>query len=180
VLLPYARRIIALDIDDVLLDLVTPWVAKYAALTGHQLTKADIRSWDMGQYTRPEWRERFYDLRTPDIYVDMCPIEGAQAGVEELLHQGHTLVALTHDQFTHVGPKAKRLRQLFPGLQHIVFAKEKRAALHFDLLIDDGPHNYPEMLFDQPWNKNSPSRVGDLGGVRVYGWADIPWRLGSC
>ena len=40
---PYARRIVALDVDDVLLDLVTPWVTKYADLSGHALFR---QIWD--------------------------------------------------------------------------------------------------------------------------------------
>jgi 5'(3')-deoxyribonucleotidase len=146
--------VIALDVDGVLLDIDTPWRAKYGRLSGHTLTKEEVTEWDYDRFVLPTWRGRFAQLRTPDLYDVALPIEGAQEGVRELLGMGHLVVAVTHDYASHLAHKRASLRRYFPELEHIVFAKEKRTAVRYDILVDDGTHNLPDILFAQPWNRS--------------------------
>ena len=90
----HARRIIAVDVDGVLLDTHTPWLENYNAASGDNLDPESIRGWDLKCFVRPEWCERINRLRTPELYDRALPIFGAQAGIEALLRQGHRLVLL--------------------------------------------------------------------------------------
>jgi 5'(3')-deoxyribonucleotidase len=176
----HARRVIGIDVDGVLLDIVMPWLFQYELVSGHVLENDDIRSWDLSNWIRSDWNPRFYDLRTPDLYSIALPVAGSVLAVEELARQGHTLVAITHDGPEFVAAKRARLARYFPAIQHIVFAKDKEC-VRVDVLIDDAPHNvnraHGAILLDAPWNRNAHIAPHVL---RVADWSDIPHRFGSC
>ena len=161
---------VALDADGVLLDIVTPWLAKYNREAGDTLRYEDITTW-LWPLKYAEWTEARKDLlRTPDLYAAARPIQGALDGVNTLLDQGHRLVVVTHDFPTHLKSKIWALRYWFPVLEHVVFAKNKRNAVRYDVLVDDAIHNNPEVLFAQPWNNyGTPTWPGQLGALHWPG-----------
>jgi 5'(3')-deoxyribonucleotidase len=164
--------IVGLDVDGLLLDIHSPWLAKYNRLSGDHLRVEDITDWDITRFVRPGWEGLIEGLRTPDLY-DLCrPVAGARQGVEALLDRGYRLVVITHDYPSHLGTKVAALGEFFPSLRRIVFAKEKWATVPgIDLLIDDGAHNRPSILLNQPWNLRA--KLGP-GQVRANAWGDIP------
>lgn len=183
----YLRRVIGLDVDDVLLLTLSAWLKEYRLASGYQLYPADIHEWNLDKYILPAWRStvensivgngRFHQLRTPELYRVMRPLPGAVAGVRELARQGHTLVAVSADYATHVAEKARAVRRWFPDIQHIVITRHK-ACVKMDVLIDDGAHNLGSAPVGYLFN--SPTNLSYAGtALRVDGWEDIPWRF-SC
>lgn len=174
---PHARRTIALDVDEVLLDGFDIWLREYRLASGHNLRREQIRCWDLSKYVLPGWERRIYELRVPALYLLARPIPGAVAGVRELARQGHRLIAITNDSRAFVPAKRAALTRYFPDLRDIVIAKDKLAVLpRVDVRIDDGLHNQPTIIYPQPWNEDAELGPGQ---VRVPDWDAIP-RLFDC
>ncbi len=177
---PHARRVIGIDIDGTLLDIVTPWLHEYGLASDHWLEADDIKDFDLRLFIRTDWTKRFFELRTPALYDVTLPIPGAVDAVAELAEQGHFLVAVTHDTQPFVAAKRARLARFFPGIRYLVLAKDKACA-KVDVLIDDAAHNandaHGAILLDSPWNRAAYVKPHVL---RVADWSDIPHRFGSC
>lgn len=161
------KNLIKLDVDGVLLDILSPWLAHYNELTGDNLRYGQIDRWNWEQLALPEYREIIPAMRLPHFYDNAQPFVGAQRVVRELAAAGYTLVALTHDYRSHLKRKVRRLRALYPELRHIVFAERKWNVIPQGILIDDGIHNEPTITFSQPWNAKTkmPHRASNWEGV---------------
>ncbi len=170
--------IIAIDIDGTLLDIHTPWLAKYNKISGDNLQPKDIKCYYFGDVVKPAYSQSIYSMRTPDLYDYATPIPGAQCAIEKL-KKDHQLVIISHDSAKFARYKADAIREYFQ-VNDIVFAKEK-SCVRYDILIDDNPKNNPDILFHQPWNSYAATRVGCY---RANGWGDvvfavkhIDWRI---
>lgn len=161
---------IGIDFDGVLADVATPWLQAYNRESGDSMTLREWVVWDPRPILLAGWQyERFFDLRTPELYKQVSPIPGAREGVKALQEAGHQLVVVTADTLPFCQAKLQWLKTWMPSLTQMVAARDKNA-VRFDVLIDDGPHNRPDVLFAQPWNRNQQ-------GHEVQGWA--PWQVAS-
>lgn len=142
--------IIAIDADDVLLAHCNAWLRRFNERAGMQLELEAITDWQFSAIPQ-ERKPELWAVRTPDIYDDIAPMPLAQYAVERLQADGHTLVVVPADGPEFVAAKSAALRRLF-DLRDIVFTDRKRAAVRADLLIDDGLHNEPDIVFARPWN----------------------------
>lgn len=167
--------IIALDVDDVCLDLVPAWLQAYREAHAHELYPEAIAGWNLYEYVRPELVKQFYALRTPALYLGVRPVEGAQAGVRELAARGHTLVAVTSDTAEFVPVKRAVLARYFPQIRTIVFARNKRAAVKADIFVDDGLHNEPDIILDRPWNR--PTSPEAVNFRRAFTWPQVVFAV---
>lgn len=149
--------IIAVDIDGTLLNVLDPWLCKYNELSGDKLTTNDIIEYYWGSLIRPEYRDTYHSIRSPEMYMnDIKPVHGAVTGVQALVDQGHRLVCVSHDRAEFALCKADAVSRYFP-IQDIVFAKRK-GVVKYDILIDDAPHNEPDILLAQKYNESSSGK----------------------
>lgn len=85
---------IGIDVDDVVADLHTAWLARYNQAHGTLWTPEDMTQWDfendLGCTT-----EELAKFLTPDIYHVVKPIHGAYAAVEALRDMGHEVHFVT-------------------------------------------------------------------------------------
>lgn len=163
--------VIALDVDSVLLDALTPWLNALNETTGHRLTPRDIDRWDFHELFGVSSSE-MWQHRKPEHYATCEPVAGAQEGVEALRAEGYHLVALTSDMRSFADAKAAAVRKHFPCVQDMVIAKNKRNVLQYDILIDDYARNMPDILLAQPWNVAELLKPGDDALIRVD-WPDV-------
>lgn len=165
------RKIIGLDVDDVVLELVDSWLNKYNLIYNDNLNKKDIKDWNIGSYTKCGEVE-FQKLLTSDVYDAIKPVEGALEGVYYLRKKGR--VVFVTSNFGDVGrPKMNALNRLgFDVTRKDFIEASDKSLITTHILIDD---NYPNVvnafgtgiLFNQEWNKKidySP---------RVRDWSDI-------
>ena len=79
------KEIIAVDVDDVTLDLVGTWLQKYNKDYKDNLTKNQILEWNVQKFVKPECGAKIFDyIENPKIYGDMPPLKGAIEGVRFL------------------------------------------------------------------------------------------------
>ncbi len=164
--------VIGLDADGVLLDYLPAWLNALKERTGYELRVSEVRQWDITNYLPKNLHKELYAARTPALYRTVKPIPGAVAGYHKLLARGHCLVVITSDRPNFVAEKKSCIERYFP-VSRIVLAEHgrKRDTLRADIFIDDALANDPDILFDQPWNREVPHPG------RVLGWTELVARV---
>ena len=149
--------IIAIDCDDVVFDLINPWLKFYNNTYKDNITKDKIIQWDFTPLLKQECGKKIYEyLNIPDIYDNIQPIEGALEGINKLKSMGHRIVYATAG--SHRG-KYLRLKELgfLDKEEDYVEARDKSLILA-DILIDDRPFNLWQfkgkygIVFEEPWS----------------------------
>lgn len=159
--------IVGIDIDGTLLDILSVCLDEYNRVSGESVKSSDIKEYywhkNLDQNHKPD------QLRQPHLYQFVRPVEGAVEAVKKI-QQNHTIVVISHDRKEFAEIKGRIIRRWF-GLNDIVFAEDKRC-VKYDLLIDDAPHNHPDILLEQSYN-NIPQ------GSWIYRmpWEPIPYLL---
>jgi 5'(3')-deoxyribonucleotidase len=132
-----------LDVDDVLLDLLTTWLEVYNEDYRDELTKFDCRSWAVHEY--------------PDLYYAVQPIQGAVDGVNWLRKNNIPFVFLT--SFDPAGSKFRCLKEHgFTDDHEEYIVSYRKDLIRGSMMIDDRPKNVEEFghrawLFSQPHNE---------------------------
>jgi len=170
---------IAIDVDGVCADLITPWLRRYNCDWEDNLQPEQIHEYRIEKFVRPECGMAIYDyINDPSIYDEVLPIEGAIEGVRRLRAKGHDICFATASPASAMGRKFYWLSR-FGFLKTIDEYIEISAKhlLRVDALIDDNPDMILKMLrspgagvgllFWQPWNKTSQQILGG------WDWAGI-------
>lgn len=148
--------IIAIDIDDVILDFVPAWLEAYNKEYKDKLKIKDIIQWDISKLVVPECGENIYKyLDDPNIYDSVKIIDGACESIKILKNLGHRILYVTSRH--HPGKYAllKNVNLLDIG-DYIVL--EDKKLIRANVLIDDKFETVKEfyglgILFLRPWNK---------------------------
>jgi len=165
--------IIAVDIDDVTVELVSYLLKRYNKEYKDTVQEADIKSWEMHEYLKPECGKRIYEYfdpnRNPLLYSRVKLVDGVKEGISRLRKDGYEIVFATASY--HEGKFSRLKREgLIESDKEFVIAKNKRY-VNADYLIDDGMHNVEAfrgtgIIFTREWNKM-------YAGLRVDSWDDI-------
>lgn len=169
---------ILVDVDDVCADLVSRWLSLYNEDFNDNLTKADIQSWNIAEYVKPEAAESIYEyLERDDLYDDVHPITGALLGIERLRNMGHRIIFVTTATKGHAGKKLEWLQKhgfLSPNKINDIDYVEcaDKTLINGDLIIDDRFTTVEKfgdrgILFTQTWNKHKKWII------RADTWSDI-------
>lgn len=156
------QHVVALDVDGVTLDIVTPWLKIYESRTGHHLKHDDIRTWMVSETaTELSMAEHFEIIRDPRLYEQVQPYPGVVEAVE-LLKEHNFLVLFISDIFPGVY-KAKSECLMRHGLMSFdrdLLGIQSHFKKNFmcGALVDDKPetvyaHQNGVMML-QPWNAN--------------------------
>lgn len=163
-------EIIAVDVDDVVLDLVGTLVKHYNKEWDDSLRVEDIKTWEISQYVKPDCGKKVHKyFEDPNMYIDMPVLPNAIEGIKFLKLLGYRVVYVTHSTMGASGAKYKRLLEL--GLldsQNDYAEVKDKSLIRSSYLIDDNPENIRNfkgtaIAFTMPWNKNEtfPFRVRD-------------------
>jgi 5'-nucleotidase len=171
-----------LDMDGILADLLTPWLARYNADYDDQLTVADVTAWDLHTLVRPACGRHVYRyLRDPELFRHLPVVPGAPAGVRALRAQGWEPVIVTASSPALHAAKAAWLAEHFPDIprDHLVFCSVKHW-VPGDVFVDDAPHNllpyrthHPTaqvLALAYPYNRSVPV-------PRYASWAELSAAL---
>jgi len=164
--------IVALDVDDVVLDLVPNWIRIYNRDFNNSVKEEDIHSWDIGAIARPEDREAMYEYcNNVEIFDTAPPVINALEGVNLIKSLGHRVIYATANN--PFGCKLPWLikHKFLDSKDDLVTAYDKSLILA-DYLIDDKYENVlafkrKAYLFSQPWNE------GLAFQSRVLNWKNI-------
>lgn len=163
--------IIALDMDEVLCDLLTPWLKWINKQTGEDLTHDKIISFRMADHTKLGINADLF-IQTPAPFLKLKPIKGAIKGVRYLISKGYKIkiVSAAHSNVTTA--KTNWLKDHLPEIQkEDIFFRYNKFTVDADVLIDDHIRNleaWPtrSICFDRPYNKA-------WQGERVKSWEEI-------
>lgn len=158
--------IIAVDVDDVCLDLVTGWIKKYNKEYGKNIKKETMTDWDFNKFLGKGERERFFQyIEDDEVFLEAKPIENALSIINWLKNDHRVIYVTAND------PKNCKFSWLLKHgfinhIEDLVVAYDKGLILS-NILIDDRYENVKDRnggwLFSQPWNKkyNFKNRVNN-------------------
>lgn len=165
---------VLIDMDDVLVDMMTKAVWYFNHATGGTLSVKEINTWDLGDM-RPEFEKIW---RIPGFFSDLPFMDDcAESALHGLRNQGHEVIIVSAPP-TWKSCEGKynwvHTHLRIPGIIHdmgqLVLTRNKRY-VEGDIMIDDRPENlegrkYP-ILFDRPWNRD------ETRFYRAYNWNSI-------
>lgn len=168
-------KTILFDIDDVVANLITPWLSWYNWQYVDNLKKKDIKDWDISQYTVPSCGEKIYDfVHDPRVYNLVKPIKGAKKTIKALRDKGNRVMFVTAVNWHNSGAKIKWLNSNgFKVKKEDYIESSDKSNVYGDLFFDDGWHNISNTiakeayLYTQPWNEKYEYNK------RVRNWSDI-------
>jgi 5'(3')-deoxyribonucleotidase len=150
--------IIAVDCDDVCINLIDRWLYEYNSDFEDNLTRNDITDWDVQKFVKPECGTKIYRYIEDKTMYDYCqPVADSLEGVNLLRTMGR-VIFVTHPTIGTAGRKYVWLKEngYIDSMEDYVEAKDK-SLINFDFLIDDNYHNIcrykNSFLFNQPWNE---------------------------
>lgn len=164
--------IIGCDVDGVLADLNTTWLALYNRDYKDNLTLGKITEWDVSKLVKPECGKKIIEyLKLPRFYDYVKPLTYSLRGVVSLKKFGR-VVFITTEIEGFGGRKYLWLKRygFVSDLKDYVEAADK-TLIKADIMIDDKPSNLfgkgTRLLFTQPWNLTAPASSYDM---RVHNW----------
>ncbi len=181
---------IAVDLDGVVVDLLSTMLPKLSELAGREITAEDISAFDIGEalgLTGAAMEEMWDWLEHERAYVRAPSVDGAIDGLQDLGRDAVWLVTSrpeslrgqTIEWLTRHGLAGYRLEMGVPP-------EKLTEGSAFHALVEDNPAHLDAvasrielvLLYDQPWNRAAPKRPNI---IRVPGWAEIVELLkGGC
>ena len=158
-----SRTIIAIDLDDVLNDLVETWLAEYHLLTGDGLRIEEITSWGIAGFAKCS-DDEFHAMLNPRMYGSVRPTRVADDAIRLAASFADVYIVTAYKGYPGI-TDAKVLwceRNLPMWLvTDLVFANDK-SRFRCDWMIDDNPRNLEAqwqglgsaMLIEKPWNRS--------------------------
>lgn len=184
---PVPRRLKgAIDLDDVLLDLVGEVLVRINRTRRPDqavLTPADVRTWDatLDGMPKSEWFwPHFETMRKDGSYWDIPPLDAMSKWYFNRLARSHDISIVTSrpavdEPFVHLWLQ----RNGFTDVP-VVCTKSsaEKASLPFDFFVDDAPTLLEPVqragkrliLLSRPWNREARLHPG---AVRVKQWSEI-------
>ena len=169
------RARVAVDMDEVLVDLVPRLLESYNCAFGERLTREGLEGRALGEVVPPDRRAALEELvLEPSFFADLDPMPGGIEALRELASVYEVFVASAAMEVpTSLAAKFAWLRRHVPFVpaSHLVFCGDK-AIVDADYLIDDTARHFARfrgtgILFEAPHNRHV------TGHVRVRDWQDV-------
>jgi len=166
---------ILVDMDDVLWNLITPWVTTINEMYGTDVSEDCITDWKIAKFFPMLTPEQVYSpLFAEGFWDKMQPVADGQWFIRQLLEDGHRVKIVTATFSDNVPVKMRRFLELYPMLSWAdVTVTSDKQSIKGDIMVDDAPHNlengdYHKILVNKPHNihydavKNGTVRVSSL------------------
>jgi len=161
---------IILDMDEVVVDMMTPLLAHYNKQYHKNFTIEDIVQWKLPD----QLRSIFF---VEGFFRYLKPLEGAIETIKHLLDQGCDIVIATNhsDDPWIAQDKVFWVQENLPQLADSMMIGNRKDCLNGDVIIDDRPDyllNSPcpvKICMDRPWNRWINQGIAK----RAYDWNDI-------
>ncbi len=181
-------KVILVDMDGVLEDLVSAWTSALNSKYGLNVNPDEVAFYNLHRYYLGLSDEEYYGvLHEPEFWKTVKPIEGANEYLRKLKDDGYWPVLLTGTYYKTLRPKMdyclfdkfdvfKWSDVIVTGLKNLVQG---------DVIIDDSPENLRsspaklKILFSRPYNERSNPK--SYGAVRANSWEEA-YRIikGNC
>lgn len=156
---------LVIDMDGVLVDMLSALVEQHNRENGKSLTVEDIVEWDLSVYGIPD-----ADFQRPGFFYSLKPYPGAVEAIRELSQKHEIIIATNNMGIDFV--KREKMGWIFTNLPYMVhdwhFTSNK-AEVPGDIILDDCPaylETYPgiTVAMDRPYNRyvKTDYRVKDM------------------
>lgn len=173
------KRKLAVDIDNTIWDLVSPWIDLYNKSYDDNIRYEDIIRYDFFNITSKASKEEILNfLSTDELWNSVEPYKESYEYLEKLNNE-YELYIVTNTSYKTPKSKFDRLFSLFPFLNEdqLIIISNKQL-LNIDIMVDDCVDhlhggNFIKLLIDSPYNRNGCIdkeiiRVKDLKDVYMY------------
>ena len=165
-------KVIILDIDDVVIDLVGIWLKLYNHDFKDNLTKEQITEWNIAKFVKPEATQAIYAyVQDGEVFRTAKPIKGAIESIKEIISwQNCRIVYVTAGDPMDAKYNLLCNYEIIFSEKDFISARDKSLIRGFSIL-DDKYSNVANFkgkkyLFDQPWNREF--NVAN----RIYNWEE--------
>jgi len=182
---------IAVDMDDVVCDFTSRYLASMEIEFGVTILKSDITTWDNNPMKVFPWKDYGFKswwgwLEKRDwIWGLADAVPGALAGLQALRHDGHYVEIVTSKPEWAEAQVWKWMGRWRPPVDAVIITdleSPKYLVSDADVLVDDKPDNVLgwaksgkdrlAILFDQPWNQDMNTQEQE-NTLRAYTWQDV-------
>lgn len=136
------RKIILVDMDSTIVDMLPSWLAEYNELTGDDLKIEELTTWHTHDHARHG--HRIYEpLQRAGFFVNLSPMPGAIEALCHMHERGHDIVIASASAFPlSFTEKVLWIHEHLPWIpQNNIALFGRKELIRGDVLIDDGPHN---------------------------------------
>ena len=169
------RKIICVDMDEVIADALGEHLLRYNRDFGGNLTVEDLHGKWIWDYVPEERQQALYDYMTSeDFFAVLDVMPDAQRVLRRLQTKYEVFIATAAMEVpSSFNAKFEWLGKHFPFIppSRIVFCGDK-SILHADYLIDDNPRQL-RLFRGEGILFTSPANVMVTGYRRVDSWADV-------
>ncbi len=166
------REVIAIDMDDVIADLLSHWVESVNEYEDENVKLEDIKCWNISRYFKCE--RQVYKYLTYDLFRHLPVMSDSQRVIKNLMEKHDVfIVTSATSMINSLAAKVEWLQEYFPFISsnNIVLCGDK-SIIKADIMIDDGIHNLDvfegrKILFDAPHNRDNEQYE------RVKSWKEI-------
>lgn len=156
-----SKKVILVDLDDTLIELVENWTNYLSNKYNLNVCKKDITDWEITQFFPTLTTEQVIEpLSLKSFWEEVKPISESPHYLMKLYEEGYDIYIVTATNYRVLPIKIEKIINVyFPFIdnKHIILADNKHMILG-DVLIDDKLDNllgnqYNKILFRQPHNK---------------------------
>lgn len=173
--------ILAIDCDNVLLNLMEQTINMYNAKYNCSLTMSDITSYSFYECMSQGDADKICALfLEKNLWSSLKPIKDSQECIEKLVKAGHTILVTTATHEKNFAWKCDLLRKFYPSINpnNIIRIMDK-SYIKADIMIEDDmsqliKHKSCERIcLDYPWNRQREGKDFVYGIFRCSGWNEI-------
>jgi 5'(3')-deoxyribonucleotidase len=162
------KKIILVDQDDTIVDLVRPCVTQHnIRWSDHPIDYEKVVSWELDTLWHPECTLKDF-FGVPGLYENLPPVDEYVVDELEKLSKQYEVIIVTAAYPDNVPEKWRSMQRLFPfiSLENFMTVK-KKYLINGDMLIDDGVHNLipfsetgrPVIGIPRPWNTSIRNQI---------------------
>jgi 5'-nucleotidase len=132
------------DLDGIVVDMLTPWLAAYNNEWDDDLEIDEIHDWDIHQFVKEAARDRIYQyFEAPEFFAHLHPLSGAIEALQRLCTNGFEIVIATAvDAPEGAKDKIGWVHRWLPFVdRQDIYTGHKKSRIEADVLIDDSPRN---------------------------------------
>jgi len=185
---------VAIDIDDVIADLMRSLVLFHNDRYGTKLTREDFHScWyrEVWGGTKEEEVKKLEEFFESHYFRDVFPTPGSQQAMNFLINEGHKLSVVTGRVYSLTQKTEEWIEKHFPNVFSEIYhtnsygltgkklmTSEMCKIQNMDFILDDAmmhildcsTSGIPVLVYDSPWNQG----VLPNGTIRMKSWDEIP------
>lgn len=170
---------ILVDMDDVLEQMVSPWISALNDKYDLDVQFEKIDRWEISDFYPSLSREQVYEpLGVPEFWDSVTPMDGAVKYIQKLQQDWHEVYVVTASEHHTIEAKMEGvLFRYFPFIDwgHVIVTSHKQL-IRGDVLVDDGIHNliggdYFKILMDRPYNRYFDETRN--GMYRAKNWDEV-------